>query len=241
MNIVFQFLLFWFASIILTYGLSFSLIIKMFKDIADTGYLIDLKILSKVSDKMHDIKSKNNSISLEKNNDILFDDIKQLIPLYNIMDIFYNAALYLKCKNELLNELSVLGCLKEMNEAERYYYNKKKGGIRALVLPFIIEIKCITAMKYTNDDKNNIFYIKKDNNIIILKATGEYELKSDLELKRIITTKKQEKEKIEILDDIGLGEKYKKIENEMKNSNTNVITNSEHKNKVKIKTKNRKL
>lgn len=151
-----EFLGIWIVSIILTYFMRMSIGFKLFKDVADTGYKIDIDRLDKIIDE---IVPDNNKISL-------------LFPIYNIMKSTILAVEYLDMRDEIIDQLYIMNCLEEMTEYEKKEYSKKPSGLNATLLHIKTEIKIEKANKIKFSNNNIIYFNFIDDDIIIYKAEG---------------------------------------------------------------------
>lgn len=150
-------------SIILSSSVSAINELRMYKDAADNGYLIDGKNYNINFDKFRLPIVRNFTISL-------------LIPIYNIVYTIQNIIKYNQNKDKLLDNLSLMDSLDEMTEEEKKQYQKFPTGFRALVLMVKKAIK-LTEKNHiqiqTPYDISEIYYdLTEDEDIEIVKVYG---------------------------------------------------------------------
>lgn len=174
----------WIASCIASFGMEISNELKLFKDVADAGYKINLNRLSEAQKQLNPNSSKNSLIFL-------------MIPVYNLLKVFEKRIKYNNARPMLLDSLHVIDALEEMTEQEKEEYKKHPTGLNALIVPIKTDIRLSKAGKIKVDD-GEIFYefnLSKNNKsdnlsdyITIVKATGNFKGSSDRELKQKIVS-----------------------------------------------------
>lgn len=174
----------WLASCIASFGMEISNGLKLFKDVADAGYKIDINRFSEVQKQLSPNASKNSLITL-------------MIPVYNLLKAFETRIKYNNVRPMVLDSLHVIDALEEMTEQEKEEYKKHPTGLNALIVPIKTEIRLSKAAKIKVDD-GEIFYefnLDKNNKsdnlsdyITIVKATGNFKGSSDRELKQKIVS-----------------------------------------------------
>ena len=160
----------WLASCIASFGMEISNGLKLFKDVADAGYKIDINRFSEVQKQLSPNASKNSLITL-------------MIPVYNLLKAFETRIKYNNVRPMVLDSLHVIDALEEMTEQEKEEYKKHPTGLNALIVPIKTEIRLSKAAKIKVDD-GEIFYefnLDKNNKsdnlsdyITIVKATGNF-------------------------------------------------------------------
>ena len=158
------FLIFWLGTSIASIVMEFSNELRMFKDVADAGYKIDVKRLSELSKQLNPDASKATLLSM-------------LIPIFNIMHVLQRTIQYNNVRGMVLDQLNVMDALEEMSEIEKQEYLKKPTGLNALLVPLKNEVKVSRALSIEYDEgneKSKIYFEmgKNFDDIIILKVTG---------------------------------------------------------------------
>ena len=158
-----NYLVLWIGTIIGSFGAELVNELRMFKDIADAGYKVDLQKMADFQNKLMPDANKVNLLSM-------------LIPVYNIMNICKNIINYNNVRPMLLDQLNVMGVLEEMSAYEKEEYLKKPTALNALIIPLKTEIKLANALKLTTTDDNgtNKYYFdyNKKKGIVFLKVDG---------------------------------------------------------------------
>lgn len=159
-----QLLIIWIGTIITSFCMDFSNYFRMYKDVADAGYKIDV---IKLTESVKGMNIQKNSVW------------EIFIPIYNIMKEIDTAFKYNAQRHTLLDQLDVLGALEEMEEYEKEEYLKKPTGFNAFLVTLKSKIRLQNADKLeinNENGKSEIFYEigEKDgqDDIIILKVTG---------------------------------------------------------------------
>lgn len=153
--------------------------LRMFKDVADVGYKIDMERLSDLSEQLNPNGSKNTFLTM-------------LIPIVNIILVLQRIIQYNNVRPMLLDQLNVMGVLEEMTEIEKIEYQKNPTGLNALIIPLKMKMRISKASSIKLDDdyeKSEIIYEADDSfcNITILKVNGSASrLSVDEQKKRII-------------------------------------------------------
>ena len=170
-----NFYVWWLISIGASFVMDFQNGLRLFKDAADAGYKIDLKRYSTVL----------NDENLGKIN-----TLKLLIPGLNIFTVFQRAFNYNQARRFILDELSVMGLLKEMTNEEKKLYQTKPTAFNSFVISIKSEIdsRPVTMTIYYgegNQDKM-VFEFDKDRGIIIKEVTGPRAFLSIFEQKEFL-------------------------------------------------------
>lgn len=160
-----EFLIIWLSTVAVSFGMEIANELRMFKDVADAGYKIDIRRLSDLSKQLNPNASKATLLSM-------------LIPIFNIMQVFQRTVQYNNARPMILDQLNVMDALEEMSEIENQEYQKKPTGLNALLIPLKDEIRISKAASIkieTDTEKSEIFYEMDDSleNITILKVNGD--------------------------------------------------------------------
>lgn len=155
----------WLGTSITSFCIEMANELRMFKDVADAGYKIDIRRLSDLSKQLNPNASKATLLSM-------------LIPIFNIMQVFQRTVQYNNARPMILDQLNVMDALEEMSEIEKQEYQKKTTGLNALLIPLKAEIRLSKASSIkieTGTKKSEIFYEMDDSleNITILKVNGD--------------------------------------------------------------------
>lgn len=169
----------WISTVAASFCIELTNELRMFKDVADAGYKINIDRLSDLSKKLNPDASKITLLSM-------------LIPIFNIIHVFERITKYNNIRPMLLDQLSIIDALEEMSEIEKQEYLKKPTGLNAILVPFKLEVRIAKAdsVKIENDnEKSEIFYEIGDSldDITILKVAGDaYRLTEAEQKKKVI-------------------------------------------------------
>lgn len=169
----------WISTVAASFCIELTNELRMFKDVADAGYKINIDRLSDLSKKLNPDASKITLLSM-------------LIPIFNIIQVFERITKYNNIRPMLLDQLSVIDALEEMSEIEKQEYQKRPTGLNAILVPFKLEVRIAKAdsVKIENDnEKSEIFYEIGDSldDITILKVAGDaYRLTEAEQKKKVI-------------------------------------------------------
>jgi len=169
----------WISTVAASFCIELTNELRMFKDVADAGYKINIDRLSDLSKKLNPDASKITLLSM-------------LIPIFNIIQVFERITKYNNIRPMLLDQLSIIDALEEMSEIEKQEYLKKPTGLNAILVPFKLEVRIAKAdsVKIENDnEKSEIFYEIGDSldDITILKVAGDaYRLTEAEQKKKVI-------------------------------------------------------
>ena len=169
----------WISTVAASFCIELTNELRMFKDVADAGYKINIDRLSDLSKKLNPDASKITLLSM-------------LIPIFNIIQVFERITKYNNIRPMLLDQLSIIDALEEMSEIEKQEYQKRPTGLNAILVPFKLEVRIAKAdsVKIENDnEKSEIFYEIGDSldDITILKVAGDaYRLTGDEQKKKVI-------------------------------------------------------
>ena len=159
-----EFLILWLGTSIASFGMEIANELRMFKDVADAGYKVDVKRLSELGKQLNPNATKVTLLSM-------------LIPIFNVMQVFQRTIQYNNVRPMILDQLSVIGALEEMSEIEKTEYLKNPTGLNALVVPLKSEIRLSKAISIKINDGNErseIYYEMGESldDITILKVSG---------------------------------------------------------------------
>ena len=188
----------WISTVAASFCIELTNELRMFKDVADAGYKINIDRLSDLSKKLNPDASKITLLSM-------------LIPIFNIIQVFERITKYNNTRPMLLDQLSIIDALEEMSKIEKQEYLKKPTGLNAILVPFKLEARIAKAdsVKIENDnEKSEIFYEIGDSldDITILKVAGDASR---------LTEAEQKKKVIEVIKNSLLAEteEYDDVEN----------------------------
>lgn len=169
----------WISTVAASFCIELTNELRMFKDVADAGYKINIDRLSDLSKKLNPDASKITLLSM-------------LIPIFNIIQVFERITKYNNIRPMLLDQLSIIDALEEMSEIEKQEYQKRPTGLNAILVPFKLEARIAKSdsVKIENDnEKSEIFYEIGDSldDITILKVAGDaYRLTEAEQKKKVI-------------------------------------------------------
>ena len=122
------FIIFAMGTIVLSITAELANELRLFKDIADAGYIRDSKKLDKLKKEINPNGTKITFASL-------------LLPIYNIFVVVKNINNYNIVRPQILSILKTSGLLEEMSEEERKEYAKNPIGFHAFVMEVAREIE----------------------------------------------------------------------------------------------------
>ena len=186
----------WISTVAASFCIELTNELRMFKDVADAGYKINIDRLSDLSKKLNPDASKITLLSM-------------LIPIFNIIQVFERITKYNNIRPMLFDQLSIIDALEEMSEIEKQEYQKRPTGLNAILVPFKLEARIAKSdsVKIENDNKKSeIFYEIGDSldDITILKVAGDASrLTEDEQKKKVIEVIKSSlSEETEEYDDV---------------------------------------
>lgn len=159
-----EFLVLWVGTSVASFGMEIASELRMFKDVADAGYKVDVKRLSELGKQLNPNATKTTFLSM-------------LIPIFNLLRVFQKAIQYNNIRPMILDQLRLIDALEEMSEIEKIEYLKNPTGLNALIVPLKTEIRLSKATSIKINDGNEhseIYYEMGESldDITILKATG---------------------------------------------------------------------
>lgn len=154
-----EIVLVWLSTIIASFGMQTVYELRLFKDIADSGFKIDL-------DKI------NNSNKIDGNY-VKKSSISNFIPIYNILMVLFKAATY--DKEHVFKIFDASDTLIPLTEEEYHEYQLKPTGLHSFMLSIKDNAKnayCLTT--YEGNESGNIYFKLNDDSIEIeiIKLTG---------------------------------------------------------------------
>jgi len=94
--------------------------VRIFKDLADLGYVIDVE----KNRSLRQIEGSDNSLMAKFNS----------IPIMNMLSSIVYGMNYLMNRDTVLTQLNNAGMLIEMSDTEKNYYSHKPNGLTAMIL-----------------------------------------------------------------------------------------------------------
>ena len=110
-----EYVLLYIGSVIVSIGMNISTFLTVVKDIADEGYLFDIK-------RINETDFGTNKTTL----------INIFIPFINLVDAFRMKNEYFNYQFETLNTLKTMGIINEMTQEQKEEYLKKQTSLSAL-------------------------------------------------------------------------------------------------------------
>jgi len=132
-------LVLWLFTIIVSLGMELSNGLRLFKDVADAGYKIDITRISELSEEFAPDVLKTTFI-------------ERFIPVYNIFKQFQIRLQYDNTKYLMVDQLRTVDCLVEMTEEEREEYLKNPTGLNILFIHIKSEDAKCSDVSYEKDD-----------------------------------------------------------------------------------------
>ena len=162
-------------------GIEFMTMLKIYKDLADSGYKVKLEKLSDVVDEINP-KGFNKKLATF------------FIPILNIKKSFETAFLYSRNRDFVFNILAENDLLEEMCDFEMREYFRRPTGLNALIVPINFEIRLEKADFIIYHDGNSVSKIFYEyggsfESIVILKVEGKAKKLTEDELRLLIVCK----------------------------------------------------
>ena len=173
-----EILIFWLVTSITSVCIEVTNELRVFKDIANAGYKVDIKKLSKLKKQLNLNYSKTTILSM-------------LVPIFNIAKVLKRKTQYNNARPMLLEQLDSIDSLEKMSEIEKKEYLRRPTGLNALLTPIKMERRLANAASVqvcSKDENSEIFYEigKSFYDITILKATGDASQLTVEEQKQIV-------------------------------------------------------
>ncbi|MDD2208561.1 MAG: hypothetical protein PHU45_04340 [Bacilli bacterium] len=159
-----ELLIIWLGSIALSIGIDFAQALKMFKDVADQGYKIDVKKLSNIANQSNPATNKMHMVGL-------------FIPIVNIFLKTDQMLKYNQSRPFLLDQLRINDCIEPLSKEEEQDYNSNPTGLKAVLVTIMSDInkdQDIQIITFTDGgEKSSISYREdKNGHRIIIKVEG---------------------------------------------------------------------
>lgn len=183
-----EFLAIWIGTVAASFAMEMANEFRIFKDVADAGYKIDVQRLSELQKQINPDATKITLLSM-------------LVPIFNILDVFQRTIQYNNARPMLLDQLSVTGVLEEMSDYEKKEYAKKPTGLNALIVPLKSESRLSKATKITIKGvfgDSDVYFEMNDSldDIVIINVTGPVSrLTADEQKKKVIETLRESLQK----------------------------------------------
>ena len=116
-----KYIFMWLITVLGSYYLNYINGIRIFKDLADNGYRINIGKYTEFINKF--------SLDGEDNSNFLL-----FIPGINILYVFQRIMQYHEDRSMLLNQLNVMNVIEEMSKIEKMDYLRKKTFVNALMV-----------------------------------------------------------------------------------------------------------
>lgn len=173
-----EFLIFWLGTSIASFGMEIANELRMFKDVADAGYKIDMERLTELGKELNPNATKVTLLSI-------------LVPGVNIMQVFQRANQYNNIRAMVLDQLHVIDALEEMTETEKEEYLKNPTGFNALFINLKKKIRLAqaTSLEITVGEESSKIYYELGatlNDITILKVEGSASKLTEEEQKQMV-------------------------------------------------------
>lgn len=209
-----ELLVIWTGTVIVSFIMEFKNELRMFKDIADNGYKIDIKRLSEFAKQANPNVSKVSLMSL-------------LTPGLNIWDVLRRTIIYNNARCTIIDQLNVIDLLIKMTKEEEEEYSKNPTGLNAFLIMAKPQVNNkLQSVTYNDDnEKSTIWYEIKHGEYIIVKTEGPV---SDLS---IIEQYGMLKEKVSPIDEeinnSSFSQQFDPNNNLESNSNVNSLSRQE--------------
>lgn len=135
-----EIIILWISSIIISIVLEIKNELRIFKDVADNGYKIDINRLDEISKQINPNATKATLYSL-------------LLPFLNLKGVCERTIQYNNIRPFILDQLSVLDSLIPMTKEEEKKYNEKPSSINALAVSVI---SLINGKNIINEQKDKV-------------------------------------------------------------------------------------
>lgn len=170
-----NFLVLWLGTSIAIFIMEIANELRMFKDVADFGYKIDVNRLSELGKQLNPNANKITLLSM-------------LIPVLNVIQVFQRTIQYNNIRTMILDQLRVIDALEEMSEMEKSEYLKNPTRLNAFIVPLKSEIRLATASSIKIENSEIYFKMGKSfEDITILKVIGSANRLSIEEQKKKVT------------------------------------------------------
>lgn len=172
-----EFLFMWVGSVIASGAMEVATTFRIMKDVADSGYKIDMKRISEF----------NNQVNLHASRMAI---TTMFIPVINMMQAMRHGMEYNNNRFMLIDQFATLDALEEMTEEEKREYQKKPTGFHALQIFATSEMRKDDAsiMRIRKDGKECQIFFEKDpeEDITVLKVEGDFSLLRDADVREFL-------------------------------------------------------
>ncbi len=139
-----EIIILWIGTVIASFVMEMANESRMFKDVADNGYKMDINRISEFAKQMNPNTSNATMKSL-------------LVPGVNIAGVLKRTIMYNNARSTILDQLNVIDCLMPMTEKEEEEYKQNPTTMNALLLHFKpLTVSKEEPSKLDNDVKNGI-------------------------------------------------------------------------------------
>lgn len=183
---------YYFASVVFSFGVDVLTVLKLIKTSADNGYLFNYEAIK----KFRNLMQHNEYFYNLMNQNYLF----YFLPVFNLFYTLQKIVTYESQKEEFFLELGFNNFLVEMTELEKQEYQKHPTLIKAILLmskPDDDLKKEVNTMNYshnnTNDSINNFLNQKRE----LLKKKKAIYLKTLNELKNSLLSSQSKDDKLD--------------------------------------------
>ena len=176
-----EILILWIITIVMSFCMEIANDLRMFKEVADQDYIIDIKRLAEFGKQIPNANKEKK--------------ILMLIPFINIMQELYRTMQYNNTRTIIFDQLYSLDILEKMTNIEKAKYQKKPTGLNAITIAMKNEI---------NKQKEDNTILKEEDKVEMYKLKDCFE-SLDLKLKeehaKLLEQLKEKNNHIEISSD----------------------------------------
>lgn len=178
-----EIIIIWIATIIASFCMEMYNELRMFKDVADAGYKVDINRIAELGKQLNPDGTKITLMSL-------------LVIGVNMLMVFQRAIEYNNVRPYVLDQLNVIDALEEMSELEKQEYAKNPTSLNALMIIVKKNIEASNAITIKIKDGNEQSEIKFKmgsslEDITIVSVTGpSARLSEEEQKKQVVETLK---------------------------------------------------
>jgi len=170
-----ELMILWIITIVLSFIFDIKNRFRIFKDVADEGYKININRMSELNKDINPDQTKITYLSL-------------LVPFINLVIVIDKILKYNESRPMILEQLSVMDALDEMTDYEKEEYKKHPTSFNAFLTPIKseIDLKNAIIVKITDAKGTSEIFYKRDSkfdDIKILKVNGPLSSLNNEELK----------------------------------------------------------
>lgn len=199
----------WLGTIIISFNLEIANELRVFKDIADAGYKVNLERLSEVNKMFNTGATQSIYLSI-------------LTPILNIIQVFQRTIQYNNIRYKLLDELNAVSTLEEMTETEKQAYLKKPTAVNAVLIHLKKEAERkitleenITRINNQSSNQEESLDTQSNDNDLEVSNTKEEPSKNDQ-----VSSQNRKKQALEELKSKLLEEQQKRKKSQTKDKKT---------------------